>query len=204
MSVSIPGESSTRPTFSGTADEDVAVFIHNIQRVAFGMGRQRDNDWQADYAATCLTGNAIRWYSELEDDNIRYNWTLLRRALSQQFPLPVPAITVAPTEETIEEAPPAYETTLQVSGNAQSVTSLAAPNPSRHRPRLSETSRHSWNEAGAASDQISADDLSQQRRRRSTSATNSSNTTIEQDWAPALVPAQALHILPSLSSPEYS
>lgn len=136
MSISLGSESATRPTFSGARDEDVAVFIHNIQRVAFAMGKQRDNDWQADYASTCLLGNAMRWYSELEDDDTRYSWSLLRRALSQRFPLPVPDVIIESSanpiaglvEDETDDAPPSYDSTLQSPEDTRSVVSLT---PSR-------------------------------------------------------------------------
>ncbi|KAG9029574.1 hypothetical protein FRB95_005203 [Tulasnella sp. JGI-2019a] len=77
----------TRPIFSGKSDEQVAPFIRRIQEISFAQGRQRDNDWQADYAATCLDGDALRWYSELNDET-RNSWNELRRALLQRFPPP--------------------------------------------------------------------------------------------------------------------
>ncbi|KAG8854804.1 hypothetical protein FRB96_007333 [Tulasnella sp. 330] len=90
--------SSIQPTFSGAPNEDVASFIQNIQQIAFARGRQRDYDWLADYAATCLTGTAMRWYSELEESQERDSWVLLRRALSQRFPPPLtPQLPPTPT-----------------------------------------------------------------------------------------------------------
>ncbi|KAG8878154.1 hypothetical protein FRB97_002748 [Tulasnella sp. 331] len=165
MSVSLGNEPAMRPTFSGKQDEDVAVFIHNIQRVAFAMGKQRDNDWQADYASTCLLGNAMRWYSELEDDETRYSWTLLRRALSQRFPLPVPdmaveSATASMASPSIDDAPPAYGSTVQSPDDTESVVSFT---PSSLLPQLNSSSRNSWN-VTEADDQFAASDLSEQRR----------------------------------------
>ncbi|KAG8988575.1 hypothetical protein FRB94_000616 [Tulasnella sp. JGI-2019a] len=87
-------QSSTPPHFSGDPGEDATIFVNSIQKIAFAQGRQRDNNWQADYAATCLTGPAMRWYCDLEDEE-RLSWSDLRRALLQRFP-PLPAPTSPP------------------------------------------------------------------------------------------------------------
>ncbi|KAG8990917.1 hypothetical protein FRB93_002989 [Tulasnella sp. JGI-2019a] len=73
-----------QPTFSGERGQDPAAFIRAIQTIAFAQGRQRDNDWQADYAATCLAGPAMQWYCSLRDEE-RSSWSDLRRALLQRF-----------------------------------------------------------------------------------------------------------------------
>ncbi|KAG9029573.1 hypothetical protein FRB95_005202 [Tulasnella sp. JGI-2019a] len=78
-------DDSSQPTFSGKSDEDAATFIRSIQKIAFAQGRQRDDEWQADYAATCLDGVAMRWYCDLEEEQ-RFSWSDLRRALLQRFP----------------------------------------------------------------------------------------------------------------------
>ncbi|KAG8988576.1 hypothetical protein FRB94_000617, partial [Tulasnella sp. JGI-2019a] len=83
-------QSSTQPNFSGEPGEDATIFINSIQKIAFAQGRQRDNDWQADYAGTCFTGSAMIRYCDLEDEK-RLSWSDLRRALLQRFsPLPAP------------------------------------------------------------------------------------------------------------------
>ncbi|KAG8993121.1 hypothetical protein FRB94_011050 [Tulasnella sp. JGI-2019a] len=78
--------------FSGGDSEDVTVFIRNVQEAAFAQGRQRDDEWRADYVGTRLTGAAMRWYLLL-DDEIRFSWAKLCRALLQKF-LPMQ---IAPT-----------------------------------------------------------------------------------------------------------
>ncbi|KAG8990701.1 hypothetical protein FRB94_013170 [Tulasnella sp. JGI-2019a] len=86
--------SSTEPRFSGEPGEDATNFVRTIQKIAFAQGRRRDDDWQADYAVTCLAGSAMRWYCDLEDDK-RLSWSDLRRSLLQRFPL-APAPTPPP------------------------------------------------------------------------------------------------------------
>lgn len=73
-----------RPTFSGNPSEDVTIFIQSVQMVAFEQGRQRDDDWRTDYLTTCLSGDALLFYSELDDED-QYSWRRLRAALLQRF-----------------------------------------------------------------------------------------------------------------------
>ncbi|KAG9007879.1 hypothetical protein FRB94_013935 [Tulasnella sp. JGI-2019a] len=61
------------------------MFIRSIQDIVFSQGRLRDDDWQADYASTCLEGAAMRWYCDLEDEP-RCSWIHLRRGLLPRFP----------------------------------------------------------------------------------------------------------------------
>ncbi|KAG8990920.1 hypothetical protein FRB93_002992 [Tulasnella sp. JGI-2019a] len=118
----------TQPRFSGEPGEDAADFVGNIQRIAFAQGRQRDDEWQADYAATCLAGPAMRWYCDLEDDK-RMAWSNLRRSLLQHFPpLPLPT------------APPAAPPPAAVSGHlSKPPRSKASVGPARNTEILSQT-----------------------------------------------------------------
>lgn len=71
--------------FTGSPTEDVTLLLNHVQRAAFGQGRQRDDAWCADYASTCLSGNAMRLYAEL-DAGDRDSWTKLRLVLLERFP----------------------------------------------------------------------------------------------------------------------
>ena len=51
---------------------------------AFTEGKSRDEDWTADYAATCITDEAINWLED-QDPKVRLNWTSLRRALLDKY-----------------------------------------------------------------------------------------------------------------------
>ncbi|KAG8964599.1 hypothetical protein FRC05_003764 [Tulasnella sp. 425] len=53
--------------------------------MAHAAGKTRDDAWMADLASTCFSGEALRYYDSLEPD-VRYDWTLLRRALLTKYP----------------------------------------------------------------------------------------------------------------------
>ncbi|KAG8989288.1 hypothetical protein FRB90_002324 [Tulasnella sp. 427] len=86
--------SSARPLiFRGN---DVEGFIKSIRRQAFQSDKLEDDQWIANYAATCLGGEAFKWYSSLEPE-IRSNWRMLEEKLLERF--------TPPTEGVVEEAP---------------------------------------------------------------------------------------------------
>lgn len=61
-------KTSRTPIFSGEDGEDIAVFLQDVLGVAFEKKCMRDDDWIADYTATCLRGDALRWYIRLSPD----------------------------------------------------------------------------------------------------------------------------------------
>ncbi|KAG9026202.1 hypothetical protein FS837_004692 [Tulasnella sp. UAMH 9824] len=76
-------------TFSGSPGDSSGDFIQAIQRVAFQQGHARDDHWIADYAAACFNGDALHWYSEL-DDETQESWKKLRTALLKRYPAASP------------------------------------------------------------------------------------------------------------------
>ncbi|KAG8879751.1 hypothetical protein FRB97_001447, partial [Tulasnella sp. 331] len=85
-------------TFQGKEMEDATQFLQNVKRVAFAQGRQRDQEWLVDYVETCLAGDALEWYTEL-DEETRFNFDHLRIAMIKRFRVTTPA--------NIQPAPPA-------------------------------------------------------------------------------------------------
>lgn len=86
--------STARPViFRGN---DVEGFIKSIRRQAFQSDKLEDDQWIANYAATCLGGDALKWYSAL-DPEVRGNWKVLEEKLLERF--------TPPTEGVVEEAP---------------------------------------------------------------------------------------------------
>ncbi|KAG9040063.1 hypothetical protein FS837_000862 [Tulasnella sp. UAMH 9824] len=87
-----PVVEATWPTFSGNPDESVADLIQSIYRHAFEQDRSTDDRWIGTYVGTCLSGDAMLWYCNL-DDKTRHNWNKLRKALVTRFgpkpPMPV-------------------------------------------------------------------------------------------------------------------
>ncbi|KAG9013355.1 hypothetical protein FRB93_000878 [Tulasnella sp. JGI-2019a] len=80
------GSKSEQLTFSGKETEDITTFLQEVQQIALAEGRQRDDDWRADYVGGCLKGPAFQWYI-VQEDHIRFTWTSLCRALLQRFPV---------------------------------------------------------------------------------------------------------------------
>lgn len=83
----VPHVASSVPwvTFGGSLDESSGAFVQCVQRIGFQQGRSKDDEWLAEYAATCFEGDAIVWYAELEDE-VRESWKKLRAALLRKYP----------------------------------------------------------------------------------------------------------------------
>lgn len=77
----------TTLVFKGIDGAEAESFIRSVQRIARTAGRTRDNEWIADLVSTCITGEALRWYVELDDDT-HNDWKLLRKAMLRQYPSP--------------------------------------------------------------------------------------------------------------------
>lgn len=71
--------------FAGRETEDVTLLLNHVQRAALAQSHQRDDEWCADYASTCLFGEAMRFYAELESET-QESWRKLRLALLVGFP----------------------------------------------------------------------------------------------------------------------
>lgn len=73
-------------------------FIAAIKKSAFKERKQRDNDWLCDYTATCLRGEALRWFArlEMEQPEVVENWKLMQNAILTHYP--------RPTDETGEKS----------------------------------------------------------------------------------------------------
>lgn len=73
-------------SFDGTAGEDVTFFLRGVTRAAFAQGHGSDNSWIAQYVETCLGGEALRWFSSLDEDT-RSDFGKLREAMLKRFDL---------------------------------------------------------------------------------------------------------------------
>ncbi|KAG8912722.1 hypothetical protein FRC01_004937 [Tulasnella sp. 417] len=71
-------------SFSGAADEKAAVFIQNMNRRAFAQGKSKDDEWLAQYAAACLSEDALMWYYGLEE-GVQNSWRKMCPALLKEF-----------------------------------------------------------------------------------------------------------------------
>ena len=67
--------------FSGTGGPpECREFVRSVRQQALKEGKSRDDEWIADYAATCFTDEAFDWFESLDED-VRLDWKLLRREL---------------------------------------------------------------------------------------------------------------------------
>ncbi|KAG8963776.1 hypothetical protein FRC05_004522 [Tulasnella sp. 425] len=75
--------SSALPRMS---DSESGKFIAAVGRHAHSEGKHQDNEWQADFAASCFqaSGNVMRWYRLLDED-VQTDWDKLSKALVERF-----------------------------------------------------------------------------------------------------------------------
>ncbi|KAG9020817.1 hypothetical protein FS837_007873, partial [Tulasnella sp. UAMH 9824] len=70
--------------FSGKDSDECENFIAAVMRLAFAQGKQRDDAWIADFVASRLTKDALRWWIKL-DEETQTSWKLLRRAMDLKY-----------------------------------------------------------------------------------------------------------------------
>ncbi|KAG9043142.1 hypothetical protein FS837_009960 [Tulasnella sp. UAMH 9824] len=70
--------------FRGKDSQECEEFISAITKHAYNQGKLRDDEWIADLVATCLTHDALRWWSGL-DKGTRESWDKLRQAMFSRY-----------------------------------------------------------------------------------------------------------------------
>ncbi|KAG8908679.1 hypothetical protein FRC01_007306, partial [Tulasnella sp. 417] len=75
---------SSQLQFRGQDATECEDFIQTISKYAFSQGKQRDDQWIADLAATCMTNDALRWWGAL-DEEVQGSWKLVRRAMLSKY-----------------------------------------------------------------------------------------------------------------------
>ncbi|KAG9031770.1 hypothetical protein FS837_002891 [Tulasnella sp. UAMH 9824] len=81
------GPNSGKPThleFRGRDAEECERFINAVARQALAAGKQRDDQWPADFAASCFVGGALRWWDGL-DERTQSSWRLLRKTMLSRY-----------------------------------------------------------------------------------------------------------------------
>ncbi|KAG8907952.1 hypothetical protein FRB99_001460 [Tulasnella sp. 403] len=73
------------PVFRGGSGTDCEDFVRDVRKRALSKGKHFDDEWIAYYAASCMTGAALRWFEQLEE-RTQKDWKLLRRALLDNYP----------------------------------------------------------------------------------------------------------------------
>ncbi|KAG9039869.1 hypothetical protein FS837_000895 [Tulasnella sp. UAMH 9824] len=74
--------------FTGVEGLSCHQLIRAIREHALEAGKQRDDQWMADYASIRFDGEALKWFESLEDDT-QSDWKLLRRAILARYAEPV-------------------------------------------------------------------------------------------------------------------
>lgn len=70
--------------FRGEDSEECNKFISAVLNYAFTQGKQRDDEWVADFVATCFRDDALRWWTGL-NPHTQESWKQLRHAMTQYY-----------------------------------------------------------------------------------------------------------------------
>ncbi|KAG9014312.1 hypothetical protein FRB94_012718 [Tulasnella sp. JGI-2019a] len=82
--------------FHGDPNEDVSDFLGSIKRAVVKQGRHLDNEWMVSYAESCLRGDALDWFDEMDPDKVAgMDWSSLRKAFLGRFRATSPALLTA-------------------------------------------------------------------------------------------------------------
>ncbi|KAG9047848.1 hypothetical protein FS837_001383 [Tulasnella sp. UAMH 9824] len=73
-----------RLEFRGHDATECEDFINAVQRYTLSQGKQADDRWMAQFAASCFTRDALRWWTGLEED-VQWSWKLLRKAMLGRY-----------------------------------------------------------------------------------------------------------------------
>ncbi|KAG8988336.1 hypothetical protein FRB90_002819 [Tulasnella sp. 427] len=78
------GEPLSSLMFEGRHAVECEDFIGAVQRYTFAQGKPVDDRWVAQFASSCFTRDALRWWSNL-DDEVQSSWKLLRKAMLDRY-----------------------------------------------------------------------------------------------------------------------
>lgn len=70
--------------FRGLGRSDCEQFIRDLRRAALKLGKQRDDEYMADLAASSMADDALSWHLSL-DRETRDSWEQLQRALAKKY-----------------------------------------------------------------------------------------------------------------------
>ena len=73
------------PIFRGGSGSDCEEFIRSVYAYALEKNKIKDHEWIAAYAASRLSGKALRWFARL-DNAVKADWSALQVALLDQYP----------------------------------------------------------------------------------------------------------------------
>lgn len=92
-------------SFRGQDGNEAEEFIQAVRRAAFNANKDRDDEWMARFASTCMSGKALRWYESLDDD-VQDSWKRLRKAILARYP-PADEHSIVPSASAAPAAPAA-------------------------------------------------------------------------------------------------
>ncbi|KAG8922913.1 hypothetical protein FRC01_013457 [Tulasnella sp. 417] len=75
---------AARPTFRGSSAAEAEYFVQAVRRKAWAEQKDFDYRWMAAYAATQMSGQALRWHMGLPRD-VQSDWSKLEVALLDRF-----------------------------------------------------------------------------------------------------------------------
>ncbi|KAG9042178.1 hypothetical protein FS837_011187 [Tulasnella sp. UAMH 9824] len=70
--------------FRGQNAAECRNFIAALLKLGFARGKQRDDQWMADSAATYMTDDALVWWNTL-DEETQGSWKLLSQAMLSEY-----------------------------------------------------------------------------------------------------------------------
>ncbi|KAG8982340.1 hypothetical protein FRB90_006861, partial [Tulasnella sp. 427] len=77
--------SEPETVFYGRGAEEADEFVRNVRKWGFANNQLGNPKAMADFASTCFTGPALRWYETL-DGGTQRDWDALRKAILDQYP----------------------------------------------------------------------------------------------------------------------
>ncbi|KAG8967185.1 hypothetical protein FRC05_002260 [Tulasnella sp. 425] len=96
---------SGNASFRGEDGKEAEEFIQAVRKAAFDANKDRDNEWMARFASTCMSGKALRWYESLDDD-VQESWRRLKKAILVSYP-PAREDSIIPSPSAAPAAPAA-------------------------------------------------------------------------------------------------
>jgi len=80
----MPGPFADDLTFYGIDGDECERFVAAVNKWAFEGDKDKDDEWVARFATSCIAGSAVRFYGTLDED-IQRSWRKLRLALLANY-----------------------------------------------------------------------------------------------------------------------
>ncbi|KAG8892722.1 hypothetical protein FRC00_011652, partial [Tulasnella sp. 408] len=121
-------------SFSGAPGEKATSFIQNLNRRAFAHGKSKDDEWLSQYAAACLSDDALMWYYGLAEE-VQNSWRRMCPALLKEFSSKPSVAKLEAELEAMPASPPGSNPSLvPVPAAAPAPAPASAPPPVKPLP----------------------------------------------------------------------